>query len=61
MKILTRLVLLALCLVAVPAAAQPRDPMAIIAAFKAATGGAAWDGMAGLYRTDTHHYRNDLS
>jgi hypothetical protein len=54
MKILTRLLLLAFCVAAVPASAQPRDPMAIIAAFKSATGGTAWDGMDGLYRTDTH-------
>lgn len=54
MKILTRLLLLAFCLAAAPASAEPRDPMAIIAAFKSATGGAAWDGMDGVYRTDTH-------
>ena len=54
MKILTRLWLLALCLAAMPASAQQRDPMAIIAAFKTATGGAAWDGLDGVYRTDTH-------
>jgi hypothetical protein len=54
MKILTRLLLLASFLAAAPALAQPRDPMTIIAAFKTATGGAAWDSMDGLYRTDTH-------
>ena len=54
MKILTRLLLLAFSVAAAPASAQPRDPMAIIAAFRTATGGAAWDNVAGLYRTDTH-------
>ena len=54
MKILTRLLLLAFAVAALPAAAQQRDPMAIVAAFKTATGGTAWDGMEGVYRTDTH-------
>ena len=54
MKILTRLLLLAFCLARRRPRRSRRDPMAIIAAFKSATGGAAWDGMDGLYRTDTH-------
>jgi hypothetical protein len=54
MKLLTRLFVLAFCFAAMPAFAQERDPMAIIGAFKAATGGTAWDGMEGVYRTDTY-------
>ncbi len=53
MRILLRLLPLLACLAALPAAAQSRDPGAIIAAFKTATGGAAWDGVDGLYRQDT--------
>lgn len=49
----------AICLAAAPVSAQPqetggRDPMAIVAAFRTATGGSAWDGLQGLHRTDTH-------
>ena len=55
MNILARLFLLAFCLAATPAAAQAPDPMNVIAAFKTATGGAAWDGLAGVYRTDTYN------
>jgi hypothetical protein len=59
MKILARLALLAFCAAALPASAPAqdvaaRDPMAVIAAFRTATGGAAWDGLDGVYRTDTH-------
>lgn len=59
MKLLTPLFLLAFGFAAAPASAQQgdtlgRDPLAIITAFKDATGGAAWDGLNGLYRTDTH-------
>lgn len=56
MKIFAHLSLLAACLAPLPAAAQDvaeRDPLAIIAAFRTTTGGAAWDGMQGLHRTDT--------
>lgn len=50
----------AACLAVAPAAAQPqetggRDPMAIVAAFRTATGGGAWDGMQGIRRTDTNN------
>lgn len=59
MRFLARLLLLPFALAALPAAALTqdaplRDPRAIVAAFKAATGGAAWDGLPGLRRTDTH-------
>ncbi|HYD14137.1 MAG TPA: hypothetical protein VEC11_14920 [Allosphingosinicella sp.] len=55
MRLLTYLLLPALALVAaMPASAQTQDPMQIIAAFREATGGAAWDGMEGVQRTDTH-------
>ena len=59
MKTLSHFVLFACCALApVPASAQTAsnvlpDPMAIVAAFRTATGGAAWDGVNGLYRTDT--------
>ena len=59
MKTLSRLFLLACCAAAPAAAfAQPSgtvlpDPLAIVATFRNATGGAAWDGVNGLYRTDT--------
>lgn len=56
MKTLSHLFLLVLG-AAAPASAQTgttvRDPMAIVATFRAATGGAAWDNVNGLYRTDT--------
>jgi len=56
---MSRLLAFAFALMAMPAAAQTsepavQDPMAIIAAFKNATGGTAWDGMQGVYRTDVH-------
>lgn len=55
MRLLTRLLLPALALgAALPASAQTHDPMQIIATFREATGGAAWDGMQGVQRTDTH-------
>ena len=54
MKILLRLLVPLAVLAAMPAAAQERDPLAIIAAFRDATGGAAWDGLQGVHRTDTH-------
>lgn len=56
MKFFAPLSLIALCFLASPASAQAtgRDPLAIVAAFRAATGGAAWDGLDGVYRTDTH-------
>ena len=59
MKTLSHFLLLACCAFApVPASAQTAsnvlpDPMAIVATFRTATGGAAWDGVNGLYRTDT--------
>lgn len=67
MKILLRLLVFAFCLGATPAVAQAgetaasRDPTTIIAAFKAATGGAAWDGLDGLYRHDTSGGRTRLT
>lgn len=65
MRILPSLFVLFASFGALPAAAQTaaaqveevrpdRDPMVIIAAFKAATGGGAWDGINGLYRHDMH-------
>jgi hypothetical protein len=55
MRLVARLLLPALGLaVTMPASAQTQDPMQIIAAFRESTGGAAWDGMEGMHRTDTH-------
>ena len=55
MRLLARLLLPVLALgAAVPVAAQAPDPLQIIATFREATGGSAWDGLEGMQRTDTH-------